>query len=380
MRRSLVALLLVAACGGGTTASTTTITPPTTQAPTTTTQPQTPRDRELQGLLDEWAADNDPVGIAAAVLYPDGDLWLGAAGLADREAGIPVLATDRFEVASVTKIFMSALTLRLVEEGLVTLDEPIATWLPDFPEADRITVRNLLGHRAGVHDPSSQLVSDRFGPPDYEKVFTPAELLDAAAAGSPAFEPGSRHDYSNANYWVLAAVLEEATGEGIGTLLETRVFDPLGLEDTVLFDDSLPEVVIVNAYTDLDLDGDPDPMGTAPLPGLVTPAWTAGGIISTPADLVRFLDALFAGRVLNAASLEEMLDTIGGGSGYALGIYNSNGRWGHDGGIPGFLSALFHDERSGVTMAVLTNRFGPDAPQADAFLGRLAALARQFAP
>jgi CubicO group peptidase (beta-lactamase class C family) len=123
---------------------------------------------------------------------------------------------------------MSALTLRLAEEGLIELDDPIAEHLPSFPAADRITIRQLLGHRAGIHDPTPELVSDRDGPPDPEKVFTPQELLDASAAGTPTF------------------------------------------------DSTLPDVEVVNAYTDLDLDGEPDPMGKRPLQGLVTPAWTAG--------------------------------------------------------------------------------------------------------
>jgi D-alanyl-D-alanine carboxypeptidase len=74
-----------------------------------------------------------------------------------------------------------------------------------------------------------------------------------------------------------------------------------------------------------------------------------------------------------------MLDTSSGGGSYALGIYRSGGRWGHDGGIEGFLSAAFHDPDTGVTVAVLTNRFGPDAPQADALAPTLASVADDYA-
>jgi D-alanyl-D-alanine carboxypeptidase len=371
-------LLALAACASGTP------TPPPAATVHPTTQPTdrpTPagRDAELQQLVDTWSEQNDPVGVSAAVLYPDGDLWLGTAGFADRAARVPISPTDRFEIASLTKTFMSALTLRLAEQGVVELDQPIIGLLPSFPAADVITIRMLLGHRAGVFDPTSQLVTDRFGPPDPERVFTPQELLDAAAAGTPVFTPGTAHDYSNANYWVLAACLEAATGERVATLLDEQVIRPAGLTDTLLFDDSLPDVTVVNAYKDLDLDGIEDPMGTRPLPGLVTPAWTAGGMISTSTDLVHFLDALFSGNLLTDDSLTAMLDTNSGGGTYALGIYRANGRWGHDGGIAGYLSAAFHDPSTGVTVAVLTNRFGPDAPQADALAPTLAALANHFA-
>lgn len=313
--------------------------------------------------------------MSAAVLYPDGFLWLGTAGLADRNEGTSVDPADSFEIASITKTFMSVLTLRLAEEGRIDLDDTIDTHL-EFPAAHEMTFRHLLGHRAGVFDPSSQLVSDRDGPPDPHRVFTPAEILDAAAAGTPTFPPGSAHDYSNAGYWVLAAAIEGATGQNIGELLAEYVIGPLGLDDTSLFDESLPDVEVVNAYKDLDLDGDEDPMGTAPLPGFITPAWTAGAMISTAEDLVRFLDAVFGGELLSQESLDAMLDrSSGGGGSYALGIYRSGNAWGHDGGIAGFLSALFHDPGTGVTVAVLTNRFGPDAPQADALSQRLLSLA-----
>jgi D-alanyl-D-alanine carboxypeptidase len=372
-------------CVSGDTAASTSLAEPSatttvaiTPAPTTTTG-AIESDEQLAGLIDSWATDNDPVGVAAAVLFNDGAMWQGAAGLADREQGVPVAPTDRFEIASITKIFMSVLTLRLVEEGQVTLDDPIALHLPDFPAADQITVRHLLGHRAGVFDPTSILVSDRLGPPDPEKVFTSEELLDASAAGTPTFPPGTQHDYSNANYWVLAAVLEAATGSDTASLLDAYVTDPLGLGDTMLFDSSLPEVEVVNAYMDLDLDGEPDPMGNRPLPGLVTPAWTAGGMISTASDLVIFLAGVFAGEVITEASLDEMLDVANGGGTYALGIYRNGGFWGHDGGIAGYLSAVFHDPETGVTVTTLTNRFGPDAPQADALADRLGALANQLA-
>lgn len=356
-------------------------TPVATSQPTAqpTAQP-TPADRdaELQQLVDTWSQQNDPVGVSAAVLYSNGDLWLGTAGYADRVARVPISPSDRFEIASLTKTFMSTLALRLAEQGIIELDQPIIGLLPSFPAADVITIRMLLGHRAGVFDPTSQLVTDRFGPPDPEKVFTPDELLDAAAAGTPTFTPGTAHDYSNANYWVLAACLEAATGERIAALLDEQVIGPAGLTDTLLFDDSLPDVTVVNAYKDLDLDGIEDPMGTRPLPGLVTPAWTAGGMISSSQDLVRFLDALFSGDLLSEASLTAMLDTHSGGGTYALGIYRANGRWGHDGGIAGYLSAAFHGPITGVSVAVLTNRFGADAPQADALAPTLAALADHF--
>ncbi len=355
--------------------------PPTSTQPpppdtTATTAPD--RNAQLQNYIDAWAADHAPVGVAAAVLFPGEDLWLGATGLADRAQNVPIQPDDRFEVGSITKTFMSALTLRLAEAGVIDLDAPIAAHV-DFHAAATTTLRQLLGHRAGVFDPTPDLVSDRDGPPDPSKVFTPDELLAAAASGSPTFTPGGSHDYSNANYWVLGAVLESATGMTVAELLDEYVLTPLALDDTLLFDASLPDTVLVNAYVDLDLDGTPDAMGTRPLSGFITPAWTAGAVISNGEDLVRFLSALFAGDLISADSLDAMLDVGSGGRpSYALGIYRVGSRWGHDGGIAGFLAAVYHDTDTGITVAALTNRFGPDAPQADSLALGIGDLANEL--
>jgi len=101
-------------------------------------------------------------------------------------------------------------------------------------------------------------------------------------------------------------------------------------------------------------------------------------MISTAEELVRFLDAVFGSALLSEDSLVAMLEGSSGGGSYGLGIYRNGTAWGHDGGIAGFLSALFHDTGTGVTVAVLTNRFGPDAPQADFLAQRLLSLANHL--
>jgi CubicO group peptidase (beta-lactamase class C family) len=167
----------------------------------------------------------------------------------------------------------------------------------------------------------------------------PDELLEAAAAGSPTFAPGSAQEYSNGGYWVLGAVLEAATGTDAGTLLDRYVIDALGLKNTLLYDSSLPDVEVVNAYEDLDGDIDVDSMGTSLLPGLFTQPWTAGGIVSTVDDLLTFLGGLFAGELIEKESSDEMLDLSTGDSPNALGVLQHGSLWGHDGVIWGYLSS-----------------------------------------
>jgi D-alanyl-D-alanine carboxypeptidase len=328
-------------------------------------------------MIETWSHQNDPVGVAAGVLFLSGSRWLGATGLADVEQGVPVAATDRFDVGSITKTFMAALTMRLVEEHIVQLDETVSNYLPEFPAGEEMTIRDLLGHRAGVHDALSVVFDQEDGAPDLSRVVTPEELLAAAAAGTPTFPPGSSQEYSNGGYWVLGAVLEAATGADASSLLDSYVIDPLGLENTLLFDSSLPDVEVVNAYEDIDGDGEADAMGTRLLPGLFTPVWTAGGIVSTVDDLTTFLGGLFAGELIDEGSLDEMVELPDGDSPYALGIFQQGSLWGHDGDWVGYLSALFHDVKTGVTVAVLVNR--SSAPHPTPLAQRLAVSAGEMA-
>jgi D-alanyl-D-alanine carboxypeptidase len=341
-----------------------------------TTEPE--GEQVLQEMIEKYAHQSDPVGVAAGVLFPDGSSWLGAAGLADNEQGLPIAVADPFVIGSITKTFMAALTMRLVEENIVQLDETVATHLPEFPAGGDMTIRNLLGHRAGVYDASDDIFSRADGPLDPLRVFTSGELVAAAAAGTPTFVAGSAFEYSNAGYWVLGAVLEAATGTGASSLLDDHVVHPLRLENTLLFDASLPEVEVVNAYEDLDGDIEMDAMGTTLMPGFFTPAWTAGGIVSTVEDLLMFLDGLFAGELISEESLDEMLDFSNGADDvYAMGIAQHGSLWGHDGVIWGYLSQVAHDVDTGVTVAVLVNR--SSAPHPAALAQRLAASAGQLA-
>jgi CubicO group peptidase (beta-lactamase class C family) len=350
---------------------------PTTTVARATDATEPEGEQALQSMIETWAHQNDPIGVVAGALFPDGSQWLGATGLADVEQGIPVAATDRFEVGSITKTFMAALTMRLVEEDMVQLDETVSTYLPEFPAGEEMTIRNLLGHRAGVYDASADFFDRADGPLDTSRVYMPEELLAAAAAGTPTFAPGSDWEYSNGGYWVLGAVLEAATGTAAGSLLDSHVIHPLGLENTLFFDSSLPEVEVVNAYEDLDGDLETDAMGTKLLPGLFTPPWTAGGMTSTVGDLTTFLDGLFAGELIDEESLAEMIALPDGDNSYALGIFQLGSLWGHDGRIWGYLSALFHDVDTGVTVAVLVNR--SSAPDPVPLAQRLAESAGEMA-
>jgi D-alanyl-D-alanine carboxypeptidase len=367
----------LAACSGGeaavvtssTAAATATIAAVTTTAAATTVATPPVVDAvagaALQEALERFVPGWADAGVSAAVLWPDGALWEGAAGFADYPAGVPLSPGDAMVVGSTTKTFTATVVLQLVEEGVLGLDEPVAGLLPDLGFNEALTLRHLLGHRSGLWNYTSEA---GFGFSD--EPLDPEQVVRDAVARGELFPPGTHFHYSNTNYTLLGLVIEAATGNSAEGEIRSRILEPLGLEETFM---AWYEERTVSVPPS---GGDPDAI---PVTGLGTGAWTAGALASTPADLAHFGAALFAGDLLTPGMVDVMLtpgDTYGDGAEYGLGveILTVAGRtvWGHRGGMPGYQSALFYLPESGITVAVCANSTEPGVPDLRATLVNLA--------
>ena len=315
---------------------------------------------KLQEILDKNRELFAAGGASAAVVIPGEGLWAGASGIADPSTGDPVTRRTLFAIGSLTKTFIAALVLKLSEDGLVRLDDRLARWLPQFPDANRITVRELLNHTSGVFDVSEDpaFLEAQFAHP--RQLWKPQRIL--SYAGRSMFRPGADWSYSNTNYILLGLIVEKTTGSTVAEELRDRVLTPAHAEAVfVQGEESVPTPVMRSQF-DVDSDGEADDLsdGTTTIPNtaLATAAWTAGGLAATPEAVARFGDALFNKRLLAPASLREMVDFRaelgkgrGGGLGYGLGISRfeipGHDVLGHGGSIPGFRSALWYvaDER-----------------------------------
>lgn len=221
-----------------------------------------------------------------------------AYGLADREFEIPVAADHVFRIASISKSFTRVLAGRLAERGDLSLDDPLARWLPKFPAADRITIRLLLEHRAGVPNVNSL--------PFDEGAFAPnslAALVDSIARMPLDFEPGTGESYSNGGYAVLALALEKAAGMPYPALLEVEVLRPLGLDRTRHEREGEIVPLLARAY-------EPSPEGFgrmrhAPFQEMTTK--TGGGsLVSTARDLHRWALALGRDPILEESTWTDL--------------------------------------------------------------------------
>jgi D-alanyl-D-alanine carboxypeptidase len=328
-------------------------------------------DARLRRLRERYAIP----GVSVTVLFPDGSRWVGLEGDAVVEDGSPVELDTAFAIASVSKTFTAALTLDLVEDGLVGLDDSVLGYLPALEIDPTITVRQLLDHTSGLHDYFFHPRIDRALLTEPGLAWTPGQAL--RYVGKPYFEPGRGWHYSNTNYLLLGLLAEAVADEPFAEQLRRRYFQPLGLDGTWYQPTEEPRGPLAHGYRfqalqdggerAVDLTGT-DPI--APFTSVVTAAAGAGGIAAPSTDVARWAQALFGGRVLEDASLQEMVDDLartapyGPSVPYGLGVQRldieGSSTLGHSGRLLGFRSVVRYIEDSGLTIAVLTNQSRAD--------------------
>ena len=310
----------------------------------------------LRTAIEDWYGSGDIGGAVVAIGLPDGGVLEVATG--EAAPGSPAAADDMMRVGSITKTFMAALTLRLHEDGVLDIDDPVAQFLPDLGLDETVTIRSLLAHTSGVTDSDQEalIASIRADP---GKRFELAELLELAEFPDDTEPRSQSFAYANAGYHLVGAVIESATGTNVADVLRAEVLEPAGLTNTYLAGAENVPTPIVPGNVDLDGDGLEDSLHGIPYLAVETHAWAAGALVSTPADLIQFARALFGGAVISDDALGWMTDTSIAAHGHGLGIFDIgiDGAtvYGNSGGGPGFHANLAHDPELGTTAVVFTN-------------------------
>lgn len=314
----------------------------------------------LHGALEAARAEQDLPGLAMAIAYRDSrEMWVCATGVSNVEAQTPWLATDESRIGSVTKVFTGAIVMQLSEEAVLSLDDPLETWISAWPGwHNGPTLEHLLAHTSGIES------YNYIGGFDKSVPWTPEALVQWAYDHSPTlmWTPGTAWYYSNTNFILLGMIIEAATGQSYADALQTSLFDPLGLDMrlAVSGDDSS---TLVRSYT-------PPPLRDNSHIEDPSSGWAAGAIVSTPADLARWTVALYGGELLSSNTLALMTTPSGVTTpnqedyGLATFIENDGGDGhvlvGHTGGISGYLTWAYYLEPEGVAVVVMSNRLETD--------------------
>lgn len=319
----------------------------------------------FQAVVDAQVQAQSQYGAAVAVSMPDGSLWTGASGFEDPSTNAPLAADMRFGFASITKTFVSAVIMQLVEEGVLTLDDRLNQWLSVYPRINSaITIRHLLGHTSGIYNYTNNPDLWPALLADPAKHWTPDELVRTFVK-SPAFFMGQGGSYSNTNYILLGMIIEKATGTSVSTQFRQRLLDPHGLDATYLSAEEEPTGALAKVWFNYTGDGRLDDFSGFYQQAFHSIRWTTGGMYSTPENIARWAKALYTGDVLMPASRDSVLNfhmlsgmnTVWTGYGFGAQQYQVGGieLWGHSGLIAGSASLMVYSPEYDISVALVDN-------------------------
>lgn len=320
-----------------------------------TTKTALPSTKSLSTECANVLKDKPQDGPGTVILLArKGELICSAArGMADIEFGMKLLPQHKLRIGSVSKQFTAAALLKLMDQGKATLDDTLSKYYPSYPNGDKISLRQLLNHTSGVGDITRA--------PDFldktQRIDSSTEDLIKLISATPVdFAPGAGSSYSNSGYILISAVIEKITGKSWDQALDELLFKPLNLKDTGWENPDLPTKGLVRSYTQNSKGGIAP---SAPLS--MTVPQGAGALVSTVKDLWQWNEALHGGKVLSAASYQQMTTPQGAAVkdnyGFAVikrEVQGKSALW-HSGGINGFMSNLIYFPESGTSVVQINN-------------------------
>lgn len=314
---------------------------------------------EIDSLLSEMHVSMNLPSIAVSIEV-DGEIYNYCSGAANLQTGEDRILDSQFRIASISKTFTATLILMLVDEGLMNTEDLLITYLPDFPNAENIRIKDLLMMRSGIRDYADQeflqLIYD-----DPFLVFDQDTLIAMSAELEDEFiDPDQISRYCNVNYTILGKVVEIVSGNELETELNNRIIEPFGLTHTYYpqpGDYALPgslrgycwDVDHYEDYTELN------------------PLWAgaAGAMISDIQDLRAYVRWMFYGFNMKPEIQTERLQTISFDQvpewfQYGEGIAKLGGFYGHNGTIFGFCTDMWYQPESDATVIININRLDLD--------------------
>ncbi len=320
-----------------------------------------PKKDDYQAVIDEYVSKGI-IGTSVMIKNDEGT-WLGAAGSSDLASNVPTEVNHQFLIASISKMYTAACIFRLVDNGILSIDDPISNWvdadiIDNIDNAKEATIKHLLGHTSGIHD----YYTTAFEMSRYNEFYndrTAKDILKFTYDKKAYFPVGTEYWYTNSNYLLLGFIIEKASGLSLQDFYQQHIFTPLGLKNTsfAIRGADTPNNLIKGyyylyggGYTESEFLYK-DELGTGD-----------GGIATNVQDLGVFLDALFNAEIVSSESLAQMQDWFdisdeGDKNGYGIeyftgdyGIY-----YGHTGGVDGFSSFARYYPEQDTYIAILIN-------------------------
>ncbi|MBP5406198.1 beta-lactamase family protein [bacterium] len=276
-----------------------------TTAPEPTVLTEEEKLESIKNLAEEYI--NFAHGTGVVVGYGIDKLTSFALGVSSIGTSEPLKTDHLFEIGSITKSFTAVTILLLQEEGKISIDDKISKWFPDFEKGDKITVKMLLNHTSGIKEMT--------------EILDPDKVIENIK-GRFNFEPGTAWADTNSDYILAGLIIEKVTGKQAHEVIREKILDPFKLKNTFMKGyEEYPKNSEAKGHN-FNNDGKIIPYE------LDRKAWTAGGMVSNAADLFKYADDLFGGKILKEESLELMLAPVDEKTPYGLGVQLSTGTHG----------------------------------------------------
>ncbi len=309
-----------------------------------------------QTVMQAMQSDRLP-GVSIAISGPKGS-YVKTYGVSNLATHTPMSVAEHVRIASITKSFTATAILEQLQRGRLSLSDKLSRWVSGIPNGRRIMVRQLLAMRSGVYDYTSDPAWNRRFNANPLSPFKPSDVVAIIRRHKPLFAPGAKTQYADSNYVLLGIILEKVTGRSVESVITRDVIKRAGLRGTSFPTTPAMPRPFVHGYYAGDNGKGKIRDYTRINPRL---AWTAGGMISTLGDLVKWGKVLAKGTLLSGSLQAQRLkfgtipNPSGPPVGYGLGIIRFGDWLGHDGAIYGFSSETFYDRFNGAEITAVAN-------------------------
>jgi D-alanyl-D-alanine carboxypeptidase len=339
----LLAIAAIVGCGGVT---------------TSVLEPSFPAAKRaaLDDALAKTMANHKVPGVVIGLWIPGEGTYVVTRGVSDMATGKAMQRNDHFRIGSITKTFTVTVLLQLADEKKVGLDDPVSKYVSFVPNGQNISLRMLANMTSGLfsYTEDDAWVTEAFS--DFQRTWTPRQLVDVGIGHRPNFAPATGFHYSNTNTVLLGMIIEQVSGKAIQEVYAERLFKPLGLRNTSWPTTSAMPAPYAHGITEQTLDGKQADATHR------NPSWafTAGQLISTVDDLKVWAKSYTTGSLLSTEMQKQRLTYVTFPPNtdqrkYGLGIGNDHGWLGHSGELPGYNTGAYYLPEKDATFVIMVN-------------------------
>ncbi len=311
---------------------------------------------KMDSLFKKIESNEKGMG-SISIFKNENEIYQNSFGFADIENGIRATEKTKYRIGSVSKTFTATIIMQLIDEEKLSLNTKLAEFYPEIPNANEITIEQLLRHRSGLYNfTNSEDYQNWMGKPHSK-----SEVIEIFIENGTVFKPDEKAKYSNTNYVLLSYIAEKIEQKEFSEILNKRIIEPCSLKNTYYgrkINTVENEALSYTKTHSWNLSTETD---------MSVPAG-AGAIVSNPTDLNIFYNHLFTGKLVSDNSLQEMMEIV---DGYGIGMFQlfHQKAYGHTGGIDGFRSTASFFPKDSTLITYISNAV--DLPKRDITVGTL---------